>query len=296
MSLTRRIATAILTLVLAAWSGAALADTAEAMCEMRKDGETKQGATGPCTFSQRQGYVSIDLRNGDRIELSPTGRPDHFKDQKGKSVVLTVSGNSNEYKWDGKKLIVRWTAGSGASSGSGHGSGHGDTPHALRDLVGARAGSAEEQVRERGYTYRNTETSGNTKYSNWRENSTGRCVLIRTEDGRYAAISYVTEIDCEKGGSGHGGGGNSHVDGQWDPIPCRFTGERKTCHASTSFSQAGTGIEVKFPDGFVRKFVYDGGNFRSNDGLRWTSRKQGGTYYVSNDNQEEFEIPAGWFR
>ncbi len=87
-----------------------------------------------------------------------------------------------------------------------------------------------------------------------------------------------------------------HVEGQWDPIPCRFTGERKTCQAYTSFSQAGTSVEVKFPDGFVRKFVYDGGNFRSNDGLSWKSRKQGGTYFVSNDNKEEFEIPADWFR
>jgi hypothetical protein len=295
MKTVRMFALPLFLLSVAAGSGAALADTAEAMCEMRKDGETKQGASGPCTFSQRQGYVSIDLRNGDRIELSPADKPNHFKDEKGKTVVRTVTDNGQEYKWDGKKLIVRWSAASGASSGSGSGSGHGDTPHALRDLVGARAGQAEQLVRERGYTYRNTEESGNAKYSNWRENATGRCVLIRTEDGRYAAISYVIEADCQKGEPEHGGG-SGHVDGQWDPIPCRFTGERKTCHANTSFSQAGTSIEVKFPDGFVRKFVYDGGNFRSNDGLSWTSRKQGDTYFVSNDNKEEFEIPASWFR
>ena len=293
MKTVKMFALPLFLLSVVAGSGAALADTAEAMCEMRKDGETKQGATGPCTFSQRQGYVSIDLRNGQRIELSPGDKPNHFKDEKGKTVVRTVTDSGHEYKSEGKKVIVRWNAGSGASSGSG--SETGDTPHALRDLVGARASGGEEALRQRGYSYRNGSTSGDAKYSNWREDSTGRCITVRTENGRYASIVSVPEFDCQKGESGHGGGGN-HVDGQWDPIPCRFTGERKTCQAYTSFSQAGTSIEVKFPDGFVRKFVYDGGNFRSNDGLRWQSRKQGGTYFVSNDNKEEFEIPADWFR
>ena len=197
-------------LSVAGLSGAVLADTTDATCEVRKDGETKQGASGPCTFTQRQGYVSIDLRNGQRIELSPGDRPDHYRDEKGHKVVLTASRNSNEYKWDNKKLIVRWSTASHGSSGSGH---------------------------------------------------------------------------------GHG-----HVDGQWDPIPCRFAGERKTCRIYTAFSQAGTSIEVKFPDQFVRKFVYDGGRFRSNDGLHWSSRRQGGTYFVSNDNKEEFDIPADWLK
>ena len=198
-------------LSVAGLSGDALADTTEATCEVRKDGETKQGASGPCTFSQRQGYVSIDLRNGQRIELSPGNKPDHYRDEKGHKVVLTASRNSSEYKWDNKKLIVRWSTASHGSSGSWRG----DTPHGLRDLVGARAGSAEEQVRERGYTHRNTETSGQAKYANWRENSTGRCVLIRTEDGRYAAITYVAEADCKKHDSGHSGSGHGHghVDG-----------------------------------------------------------------------------------
>jgi len=32
----------------------AYADANEAMCEVRKDGETKHGQSGPCTFSQRR--------------------------------------------------------------------------------------------------------------------------------------------------------------------------------------------------------------------------------------------------
>ncbi len=33
------------------------ADSADATCEVRKDGETMKGRSGPCTFSQRQGYI-----------------------------------------------------------------------------------------------------------------------------------------------------------------------------------------------------------------------------------------------
>ena len=64
----------------AAWMLAALgsvsaahADSASANCELRKEGETRAGLSGPCTFSQRQGYIDLRLRNGDTYSLSPGG-------------------------------------------------------------------------------------------------------------------------------------------------------------------------------------------------------------------------------
>ena len=108
--------------VAAALCAAALpasADNASAHCEVRKDGETRHGRSGPCDFSQRQGYVTIDLRNGETWELSPGEKPDHFRDQKGNKVVRTAGGDSHEYKWDNKKIIV--TFGGGAPSGASAG-------------------------------------------------------------------------------------------------------------------------------------------------------------------------------
>jgi len=96
----------------------ASADSAGAYCEVRKDGETKQGRSGPCDFSQRQGYVNIDLRNGEKWELSPTDEPQHFRDQKGNKVVRTASGDRHEYKWEHKKIIVTFGGG-----GTAHGAG-----------------------------------------------------------------------------------------------------------------------------------------------------------------------------
>ena len=52
----------------------AFADTASANCEVRKGGDTRKGATGPCTFSQRQGYISLQLKNGNRYPAC-AGRP-----------------------------------------------------------------------------------------------------------------------------------------------------------------------------------------------------------------------------
>ncbi len=185
---------------LVAGTSIALADTASAMCEVRKEGETKAGASGPCDFSQRQGYVSITLKNGDRFELSPADKPDHYKDQKGKKVVLTVNGNANEYKWEGgKKIIVTFTSSGSTSSGSGAGS---PVP-GLQDLVGAKGGDGERALESRGYSFIRTDKSTGEPYSYWREKENGQCIVVHTSDGRYKSIVYATDFDCK--GEGHGG-------------------------------------------------------------------------------------------
>ena len=104
---------------LSGWLSAAHADSADAMCQVRKDGETKQRQSGPCTFSQRQGYIDLDLRNGETYSLAPGNQPNHFKDQKGNKVVRTqAGGNTQEFKWEGgTKVVVTFNATS--SSGGG---------------------------------------------------------------------------------------------------------------------------------------------------------------------------------
>jgi hypothetical protein len=113
----------LVALALGSWMTNASADSSEAHCQVRKDGETKQGQTGPCTFSQRQGYIDLDLRNGETYSLSPGNQPDHFKDQKGHKVVRTQAGGSTqEFKWEGGKKVTV-TFGSASSTGDGGGGG-----------------------------------------------------------------------------------------------------------------------------------------------------------------------------
>jgi len=92
---------------LSGWLPTAHADSAQAYCEVRKDGEVKQGRSGPCTFSQRQGYIDLDLRNGVTYSLAPGKNANHFKDQKGNKVIRTqAGGNTQEFKWEGGTRVI----------------------------------------------------------------------------------------------------------------------------------------------------------------------------------------------
>jgi hypothetical protein len=98
----------------------AMADSAAANCEVRKDGDTWKGASGPCTFSQRQGNINLALSNGDSYSLTPSDKQGQYRDQKGIKVVRTLSGDTQEFKWDGgKKIIVTYTGASGAAASTG---------------------------------------------------------------------------------------------------------------------------------------------------------------------------------
>lgn len=128
MKTARILASCILALGMMAAVTPARADSSEAMCEVRKNGDKNKDATGPCTFSQRQGYVDLTLRNGARYRPGP--------------------------------------------------------------------GQAEGQLESRGYVYKSGSASGDSKYSNWYNRSTGRCVTIRTSDGRYQSIVQAPPLDC----------------------------------------------------------------------------------------------------
>lgn len=109
--------------------------------------------------------------------------------------------NSQVFKWeDDTKIVVTFSDTATPHQGQ-HSSGQvGETPSNLRDLVGARGGQAEGALESRGYEYRNGSKSGDSSYTNWQERSTGRCVTIRTVDGRYNSIVYAPEFDCQQGG------------------------------------------------------------------------------------------------
>ncbi|MEG3439635.1 hypothetical protein V0288_21085 [Pannus brasiliensis CCIBt3594] len=70
-------------------------------------------------------------------------------------------------------------------------------PPALKDLVGARAGQAEDDLVGRGYTYRNTVTFEGGKSAYYIENKTGYCVEVGTVDGRFSSIVYNSSDRCK---------------------------------------------------------------------------------------------------
>ena len=176
------------------------ADSTQANCEFRKDGDVKKDASGPCTFSQRQGYVDITLKNGKSFNLSPGKKPNHFKDQEDHKVVRTSEGSSQKYKWDQKAIIVTFN-GNGGGDSSRHSqpaaAEAGQTPGDLKDLVGAKAGQAEGQLSKRGYDFVKSSVGGDSVYANWRNRKSGQCIAMRTVDGRYNSITNTLPFDCE---------------------------------------------------------------------------------------------------
>ncbi|MEH2119499.1 hypothetical protein [Nostoc sp.] len=71
----------------------------------------------------------------------------------------------------------------------------GTTVSRLSDLVGARAGQAENTVKERGYRWVKSDDSG---YSYWLEGETNYCVTVKTDQGRYQSIIYTGgPVDCQ---------------------------------------------------------------------------------------------------
>lgn len=74
----------------------------------------------------------------------------------------------------------------------------GDPVAGLTDLVGARAGQAEQAVIQRGYELRNSRQIADSSVTYWMERGTGNCVAIRTTEGRYGAIVYTADRDCNR--------------------------------------------------------------------------------------------------
>ena len=71
----------------AIWTNFSQADWADARCDIYPAGSDHASKMIPCTFGQRQGYVTITRDDGVTHDLSPVGdRPGNFRDQDGRTV------------------------------------------------------------------------------------------------------------------------------------------------------------------------------------------------------------------
>ncbi len=88
-----------------------LADTTQARCDVFPKGEDKASSSGLCSFSQRQGYVSIELKGGQRIELKPdANKPNTYVDAKGKPARREIleANRGQVYRLASQSIFVFW--------------------------------------------------------------------------------------------------------------------------------------------------------------------------------------------
>lgn len=66
----------------------------------------------------------------------------------------------------------------------------------LKDLVGAKGAGGESELERRGYTHIDTSKSRDAAYGYWWNNDKSSCIRVKTQDGRYQALTDVDPSDC----------------------------------------------------------------------------------------------------
>lgn len=113
----RRLLGLIGSFALLASAAPAHADTTTAHCRVIPKGQAAQATAGECSFSQRQGFVSIELANGTRIELAPDEqRAGVYKDAQGRIATRQrgLGSQGQIYKLQDQTIEVRWKAPAGS--------------------------------------------------------------------------------------------------------------------------------------------------------------------------------------
>jgi hypothetical protein len=105
---------ALVAIAALAWTVATPADSTEARCDVYPVGEDHTDVMIPCTFSQRQGFITITRSDGVIHDLSPEGdTPGNFRDQHGKRV-YRQSGLGDQgliFRFPKESVYVYWHAG-----------------------------------------------------------------------------------------------------------------------------------------------------------------------------------------
>jgi hypothetical protein len=87
------------------------ADSTQALCEIHPKGEDHASASLACTFSQRQGYITIIREDGVTYDLSPEGdNPGNYYDQNGQKAYRQsgLGGQGQIFRLKDESVYVYW--------------------------------------------------------------------------------------------------------------------------------------------------------------------------------------------
>lgn len=83
----------------------------DARCDVFPAGDDKATSSGLCTFSQRQGFVTLRLKGGQTIALKPNeSTPNAFFDERGEPAKREIleANRGQVYRLDTQSIVVFW--------------------------------------------------------------------------------------------------------------------------------------------------------------------------------------------
>lgn len=146
---------------------AAKADTVTARCDVYPKGSDRATSSGPCTFSQRQGAVGIQLQNGRRYDLRPVGnQPGNYRDQNGQRA-FRESGLGDKgqiFRLANQSIFVYWDTSSGNDNQSNESTTSSSSPTPVTVITRKTPNQITVRITEGEFKYSGVlrRTSGNT--------------------------------------------------------------------------------------------------------------------------------------
>ncbi|WP_233744245.1 SH3 domain-containing protein [Leptodesmis sichuanensis] len=128
------------------------ADTVQARCDVYPKGEDRATSSGLCTFSQRQGVVGIQLKNGKRYDLVPVGnQPGNYRDQNGRAAYRQSGlGNKGQiYRLATESIYVYWDTAPYGKNSETQNSGSSTSPVVARGISTLKASSSNTRINVR---------------------------------------------------------------------------------------------------------------------------------------------------
>lgn len=160
------------------------------------------------------------------------------------------------------------------------------TPNDVSDLIGVRASSGQDSLRDRGYTFVKGNNNNNRSYTYWWNGGRSACIMVTTNDGRYESIVGTNSSECGQNNNG-GGWGNGGWNGSKQRPPSWARG--------TFYGTAPNGTQIQLTianDGAVTANIggspsyggYNNGNIYINGNSSRLEKDGSGFQTVSNSD------------
>ena len=169
------------------WALPCAADSTQARCELYPKGSDKLETMLPCTFSQRQGYITITREDGVTYDLSPVDdAPGNFRDQDGHAV-YRQSGLGEAgliFRFPKESLFVYWDNAASARA---------DADNATAPFATKYAGGEYDAT-----TLLRCKAAGDREYGNCpagilRMEGRQASIVVQSQLGKQFTINFMTD-------------------------------------------------------------------------------------------------------